>query len=154
MELEEQAPDVDTLLVSVGGGGLIAGIAAWYRGGVKVIGVEPKASPTLTRALDAGCPVDAETGGVAADSLAPRRVGDRVFPIVKSFVEGTVLVSDDAITSAQQVLWDALRVMAEPGGVAALAALVSGAYLPAADAHVGVIISGGNTMPANFNAQS
>jgi threonine dehydratase len=154
VELEEQAPDVDTLLVSVGGGGLIAGIAAWYRGSVKVIGVEPQASPTLTRALEAGCPVDAETGGIAADSLAPRRVGERVFPLVKSFVEGTVLVSDDAITSAQRVLWDALRVMAEPGGVAALAALLSGAYLPAADAHVGVIISGGNTMPANFTTQS
>jgi threonine dehydratase len=152
IELEAQAPDVDTLLVSVGGGGLIAGIAAWYRSRVKVIGVEPQASPTLTRALEAGCPVDAETGGIAADSLAPRRVGDRVFPIVRTFAERTVLVSDDAIASAQRVLWDASRVMAEPGGAAALAALLSGAYLPAANAHVGVIISGGNTMPASFNS--
>jgi threonine dehydratase len=151
MELEEQTPEVEALLVSVGGGGLIAGIAAWYGGRIKVIGVEPEASPTLTRALEAGCPVDAETGGIAADSLAPRRVGDRVFPIAKALVAGTVLVSDDAIKGAQRVLWDAVRVLAEPGGVAALAALLSGAYPASADAHVGVVISGGNTVPASFN---
>jgi threonine dehydratase len=99
--------------------------------------------------------VDAETGGIAADSLAPSRVGDRVFPIAKTFTDGTVLVSDEAIASTQQVLWELLRVMTEPGGAAALAALLSGAYLPAANAHVGVIIiSGGNTMPASFNTRS
>src|SRR6201999_3804804 len=104
LELGEQAPDIDTLLVSVGGGGLIAGIAAWYAGRIKVIGVEPFASPTLTRALEAGHPVDADAGGVAADSLAPRRVGDRVFPIAGKYVHDTVLVTEDAILNAQKVL--------------------------------------------------
>ena len=94
MELGEQAPDLDTLLVGVGGGGLIAGIAAWYRGRIKVVGVEPFAAPTLTKALAAGRPVDVEAGGIAADSLAPRRVGERVFPIVKEYVQGVVLVAD------------------------------------------------------------
>src|SRR3954470_19454925 len=81
LELDRQAPDIDTVLVSVGGGGLVAGIAAWYAGRVKVIGVEPTTAPTLTKALEAGRPVDAEAGGLAADSLAPRRIGERVFPI-------------------------------------------------------------------------
>src|SRR5947208_8568000 len=102
LELAGQAPDIDTLLVSVGGGGLIAGVAAWYGGRIKVIGVEPEASPTLTRALEAGCPVDAEAGGLAADSLAPRRVGERVFPIVKTHVHSVVLVTDDAIVKSKE----------------------------------------------------
>ena len=101
LELEQQAADIDTVLVSVGGGGLIAGIAAWYAGRVKVVGVEPFASPTLTKAFEAGHPVDAEAGGLAADSLAPRRVGERVFPIVQKYARQTVLVSDDAIANAQ-----------------------------------------------------
>jgi threonine dehydratase len=150
MELDEQAPDIATLLVSVGGGGLIAGVAAWYAGRIKVIGVEPFASPTLTKALQAGHPVDADAGGVAADSLAPRRVGARVFPVAKKYVHGTVLVSEDAILNAQQVLWDVLRIVAEPGGVAAFSALCSGAYKPIAGERVAVIISGGNTTAVNF----
>jgi threonine dehydratase len=150
MELDRQAPEFDTLLVSVGGGGLIAGVAAWYAGRIKVIGVEPLASPTLTKALQAGHPVDAEAGGVAADSLAPRRVGDRVFPVAKKYVHGTVLVTEDAILNAQQLLWDAVRVVAEPGGVAAFSALCSGAYQPIAGERVAVIISGGNTTAVNF----
>ncbi|HEX7969340.1 MAG TPA: threonine/serine dehydratase, partial [Stellaceae bacterium] len=136
-ELEQQAGDLDTLLVAVGGGGLIGGIAAWYGGRVKVVGVEPEAAPTLTRALAAGRPVDAEAGGIAADSLAPRRVGERVFPIAKRYVERVILVSDDAIRRAQAALWDALRVVAEPGGAAALAALLAGGYRPRHDEHVG-----------------
>src|SRR5882757_7343393 len=123
MELDEQVPDIDTLLVSVGGGGLIAGIAAWYAGRIKVIGVEPSASPTLTKALEAGRPVDAEAGGLAADSLAPRRVGARGFPIVQKYAPQTVLVSDDEIAAAQATLWRALRIVAEPGGAAAFSAL-------------------------------
>jgi threonine dehydratase len=150
MELEQQAPGIDTLLVSVGGGGLIAGVAAWYAGRVKVIGVEPLASPTLTEALQAGHPVDADAGGVAADSLAPRRVGDRVFPIASKYVHGTVLVTEDAIVNAQKVLWDVLRVVAEPGGVAAFSAICSGAYKPATGERVAVIISGGNTAAVKF----
>jgi threonine dehydratase len=150
MELDEQAPDIDTLLVSVGGGGLIAGVAGWYARRVKVIGVEPFASPTLTKALEAGHPVDAEAGGVAADSLAPRRISDRVFPVARKYVHGTVLVTEDAILDAQKVLWEVLRVVAEPGGVAAFSAISSGAYKPSAGERVGVIISGGNTTAVKF----
>ena len=112
LELESQAPDIDTVLVSVGGGGLIAGIAAWYAGRIKIVGVEPFASPTLTKALEAGHPVDAEAGGLAADSLAPRRVGEKVFPIIQKYVQRTVLVFDSAIASAQATLWRALRIVA------------------------------------------
>ena len=150
LELEEQAPDLDTLLVSVGGGGLIGGIAAWYAGRIRVVGVEPEASPTLTRALEAGHPVDVEAGGLAADSLAPRRVGEIVFPLVQSYVDQVVLVSDDAIRSAQEVLWRVLRVVAEPGGVAALSALLSGGYRPQSGERVGVLVSGGNTTAVDF----
>src|SRR5882672_1062494 len=113
LELAGQAPDIDTVLVSVGGGGLVAGIAAWYAGRIKVIGVEPLASPTLTKALEAGHPVDAEAGGLAADSLAPRRVGELVFPIVQKYAPRTLLVSDDAIAEAQKILWRALRIVGE-----------------------------------------
>lgn len=151
IELDDQAPKIDTLLVSVGGGGLIAGIAAWYASRIKVVGVEPFAAPTLTRALEAGHPVDAEAGGLAADSLAPRRVGDRVFPIAKSHVHNVVSVADDAILAAQKLLWQLLRVVAEPGGAAALSALLCGAYQPKSGERVAVIISGGNTTAVNFD---
>jgi threonine dehydratase len=151
LELAEQAPDIDTLLVSVGGGGLVAGIAAWYAGRIKVIGVEPFASPTLTKALEAGHPVDAEAGGLAADSLAPRRVGELVFPIVRKYAPQTVLVTDEAIAGAQATLWRALRIVAEPGGAAAFSAILSGAYRPEAGERVGVVICGGNTAAVNFD---
>src|SRR5580704_13261216 len=97
LEFEQQIGGLDTLLVSVGGGGLVAGIAAWYRGRVRILGVEPESAPTLTRAVEAGRPVDAEAGGIAADSLAPKRVGELMFPIAQAHVSGTVLVTDDAI---------------------------------------------------------
>src|SRR6202011_14190 len=97
LELSSQAPGLDTLLVAVGGGGLIGGIAAWYAGRIKVIGVEPEGAPTLSEALRAGEPVDAPTGSIAADSLAPRQVGKLMFPIAQAFVERVVLVSDEAI---------------------------------------------------------
>ena len=151
MEFAEQAPEIDTLLISVGGGGLIAGIAAWYGGRVKVVGVEPFTAPTLTEALAAGHPVDAEAGGVAADSLAPRRVGERVFPIAKAYVQDVVLVTDDAIVEAQRALWRVLRLVAEPGGAAAFAALLSGAYRPAPGERLGVVICGGNTTAVRFD---
>jgi len=151
LELESQIGDLDTLLVAVGGGGLIGGIASWYEGKIRVVGVEPEAAPTLTRALAAGRPVDAEAGGLAADSLAPRRIGDRVFPIVERFVERVVLVPDDAILHAQQALWATLRVVAEPGGAAAFAALLAGRYRPHSGEHVGVLLSGANTVAVNFD---
>jgi threonine dehydratase len=151
LELEEQVADLNTLLVAVGGGGLIAGIAAWYRRRVRVVGVEPEASPTLTKAMRAGRPVDAEAGGIAADSLAPRRVGERVFPILTRQMERVVLVSDDAIRQAQKALWATLRVVAEPGGAAALAALLSARYEPRPGDRVGVLLSGANTVAVDFD---
>lgn len=150
MEFEQQAADLDTLLVAVGGGGLIGGIAAWYAGRVRVVGVEPEAAPTLRRALEAGRPVDAEAGGIAADSLAPRRVGELMFPLAQRHVSGVALVTDDAIRDAQETLWKDLRVVAEPGGAAAFAALCSGRYKPEAGERVGVVVSGGNTVAVDF----
>jgi threonine dehydratase len=149
MELAEQAT-VDTVLVSVGGGGLIGGVAAWFAGSVKVVGVEPELAPTLTEALKAGRPVDAPAGGIAADSLAPRRVGELMFPIARAHVARVALVSDEAIRRAQEVLWSAVRIVAEPGGAAAFAALLSGAYAPAAGERVGVVVCGGNTTAVDF----
>jgi len=150
MELSQQAPDLDTVLVPVGGGGLIGGIAAWYAGSVKIIGVEPEAAPTLTAALKAGLPVDAEAGGVAADSLAPRRIGGLMFPLAQSYVDRVVLVTDADIRRAQAALWESLRVVAEPGGAAALAGLLCGGYVPVAGERVGIVISGGNTTAVDF----
>jgi threonine dehydratase len=145
LEFEEQDPAVDSVLVAVGGGGLIGGIAAWYAGRTKVVGVEPELAPTLERALAAGRPVDAPAGGIAADSLAPRRVGELMFPIAQAYVSGVVLVSDDAITAAQSALWKTLRVVAEPGGAAALAAVLSGRYRASRGERVGVLVCGANT---------
>jgi threonine dehydratase len=150
MEFEEQAPELDTLLVAVGGGGLIGGIAAWYGGRVRVIGVEPEAAPTLTNAFAAGEPVDSEAGGIAADSLAPKRVGKLMFAIAQQYVERVALVPDDAIQQAQRALWSGLRIATEPGGAAALAALLCGRYQPAAGERVGVLICGGNTGAVQF----
>jgi threonine dehydratase len=136
----------------VGGGGLIAGLAAWYAGRINIIAVEPEKAPTLTRALEAGRPVDAEAGGVAAESLAPRRVGELVFPVIQRYIDKTVLVSDESILDAQRRLWTTLRVVAEPGGAAALAALTSGQYVPTHNERVGVLICGGNTAVVNFRS--
>jgi len=150
MEFEEQCPDVDTLLVAVGGGGLIGGVAAWYARRIKIVGVEPEAAPTLTHALRAGAPVDSPAGGIAADSLAPKRVGSLMFPIAQTRVDRVVLVSDASILAAMEALWKTLRVLAEPGGAAALAALLSGAYVPKRTERVGVLVCGGNTSAVNF----
>jgi threonine dehydratase len=151
LEFEGQSPALDALLVAVGGGGLIGGMAAWYAGRVPLVGVEPEAAPTLTRALEAGEPVDAPAGGVAADSLAPRRVGALMFPLAQRYIARTVLVSDEAIREAQRALWKTLRVVAEPGGSAALAAIISGAYPVAAGRTVGVLLCGANTTAVNFD---
>ncbi len=150
LEYEEQAPGLDALLVAVGGGGLIGGIAAWYAGRVPVVGVEPEEAPTLTRALAAGEPVDSPAGGVAADSLAPKRVGAMMFPIAQRHVARTVLVTDDAIREAQRALWKTLRIVAEPGGAAALASLTSGAFKPEPGQTVGVLLCGANTTAVEF----
>jgi threonine dehydratase len=150
LELTGQAPQLETLLVAVGGGGLIGGIAAWYGGSMRIVGVEPERAPTLTDALKAGRPVDAPAGGIAADSLAPRRVGELMFPIARAHVDRVVLVTDEAIAAAQRGLWESLRIAAEPGGAAVLAALQSGAYTPAANEKIGIVLSGGNTGAVRF----
>jgi threonine dehydratase len=154
LELEQQAPDLDTVIIAVGGGGLLAGAAAWYGNRVRMVGVEPEDAPTLTRAIAAGRPVDAPTGSVAADSLSPRRVGELVFPLVDAFVDRVLLVSDDAITRAQQALWERIRVVAEPGGAAAFAALEAGVYRPEPGERVGIVVSGGNTVAVDFSRQA
>ena len=148
IELEEQVPDLDTVLVAIGGGGLIAGIAAWFRGRVRVVGVEPVTCATMTAALAVGEPVVADVGGVAADSLGSARVGDHTFPLVRDHVDRVVLVEDDAIREAQRAYWDACRLIVEPGGAAALAALRSDAYRPEPGERVCVLASGANCDPA------
>ena len=145
LELEEQDPQLDSVLVAVGGGGLIGGVAAWYRNSVKVVAVEPIEAPTLNRALSAGRPVDSPAGGIAADSLAPRQVGQQMFPLAQQFVQQSLLISDDEILEAQKTLWDSVRIVAEPGGAAAFAGLLSGRYKPEPGERVGVIVCGGNT---------
>jgi threonine dehydratase len=152
LELQQQCPDLDTLLVAVGGGGLVAGIAAWYAGRIKLIAVEPEAAPTLANALRAGRPVDSPAGGIAADSLAPKRVGELMFPIAQEYVEKVILVSDGEITQAQKILWGVLRAVTEPGGAAAFAALLSRRYQPAPGERVGVLLCGANTTAVNFHS--
>jgi threonine dehydratase len=152
LELEQDAPETDTLLVAVGGGGLIGGIAAWYAGRTRIIAVEPELAPTLHAALAAGEPVDAPSGGIAGDSLAPRRVGSLMFPLAQAHVEKVVLVSDDAIQKAQLALWSSLRVVVEPGGAAAFAALLSGQYRPAPGERVAVLLCGANTTAVDFGS--
>ena len=149
-EWEADAPGLDTVLVAVGGGGLIGGIAAWYEGRTRIVAVEPEAAPTLHDALAAGRPVDAPGGGIAADSLAPRRVGQVMFPLAQRFVAQSVLVPDAAIAAAQRALWEVLRIAAEPGGAAAFAALLAGRYRPAAGERVGVLVCGANTDAVKF----
>jgi len=145
-ELTEQAPTAATVLVAVGGGGLIGGVAAWFADrAVKVVGVEPVGAPTLTEALKAGKPVDAPAGSIAADSLAPRRVGTLMFPIAQRHVDRVLLVEDDEIVRAQEALWNAFRLVVEPGGAAAFAALLCGRYTPAPDEQVVVVLCGANT---------
>ncbi|MDQ2810393.1 MAG: threonine/serine dehydratase [Actinomycetota bacterium] len=150
LELAGQVKDLDTVLVPVGGGGLIAGIAAYFAGTVRVIGVEPDGAPTLYYARTQGRPADAPAGSVAADALAPRRVGDLVFPITQSYVEDVVLVDDTAILVAQQALWQALRIAAEPAASVGIAALLTGAYQAAPGEHVAVVISGANMSPSRL----
>ena len=152
-ELQEQAPELDTLLVAVGGGGLLGGIVTWYAGTAampRLVAVEPEEAPTLTMALAAGHPVDAKAGGIAADSLAPRRVGELMLPLAQRYVDRVLLVSDDAIIRAQQELWRVLRLVAEPGGAAAFAALLAGLYQPRPGERVGIVVCGGNTTAVSF----
>jgi threonine dehydratase len=146
-EFEQDAPELTHILVACGGGGLIGGIAAWYVGSAAVISVEPEGCPGLHDALRAGQPVGAAVGGLAADSLGARQVGGLMFPIAQRFVSQAVLVPDAAIASAQRLLWDRFRLVAEPGGATALAALLCGRFVAPAGARVGVVVCGANTDP-------
>jgi len=157
LELAGQADRLDTVLVPVGGGGLIGGVAAWFGGTspkTRVVGVEPDGAPTLTRARAAGQPADAPAEGVAADALAPRRVGELMFPIAQAYVEDVVLVDDAAILAAQRVLWQTARIAAEPAASVGIAALLTGAYKPAPGEHVAVVISGANLSPGQLEEAS
>ncbi|HKR10502.1 MAG TPA: threonine/serine dehydratase [Pyrinomonadaceae bacterium] len=145
MELEEQSPRLDSLLIAVGGGGLIGGVAAWYENRTRIVSVEPELAPTLHLALNAGRPVDSPAGGIAADSLAPRQVGEMMFPIAQKYVSESVLVTDDHIREAQKKLWQTVRIVAEPGGATAFAALLSGRFKAEPGQRIGVVVCGGNT---------
>ena len=154
LELEGQCPRLDSLLVAVGGGGLIGGVASWYENRTRIMSVEPELAPTLQRALEAGRPVDSPAGGIAADSLAPRQVGQLMFPIAQKYVQKSLLVTDDQIIESQKKLWETMRIAAEPGGAAAFAALLSGRYKPQPGERVGVVVCGGNTDAVNFAVKS
>jgi threonine dehydratase len=150
LELAEQAASLDTVLVPVGGGGLLAGVASWFTGDVRVIAVEPEGAPTLSYARAAGQPADAPAGSVAADALAPRRVGELVFPITESYVDDVLLVDDASILAGQRALWRTFRVAAEPAASVGIAALLAGAYKPAPGEHVAVVITGANMSPSQL----
>ena len=144
LELQQQAPEVGTVVAAIGGGGLLAGVAAGYDAAVRVVGAEPEGAPTLTRALEAGRPVDAPTGSVAVDSLAPRRVGEHTFAVLDALDVEATLVSDEEIVAAQRTLWERLRLVAEPGGATAFAAVLAG-RLDLGSEPVAVVVSGANT---------
>jgi threonine dehydratase len=152
LDLEEQVPDLDSVLIAVGGGGLIGGVAAWYQDRVRVISVEPERAPSLERALAAGRVVEVDVSGVAADSLGARRVGEIMLPIARQFVSSSLLVSDEQIVRAQTFLWRSLRLVAEPGGATALAALLAGVYKPRDGERVGVVVCGANAELGQFPA--
>jgi len=151
IEIDAQCPGIDTLVVAVGGGGLIGGIAAYLRDRVKIVAVESDGAPTLHDAFLAGRPVDAPTGGIAVDSLAPKRVGSLMYAIASRYISpSVVLVTDENIRKAQLLLWDRLRVVAEPGGAAAFAAILSRKYRPSEGERVAILVCGGNTTAVDF----
>ncbi|MEI8147195.1 MAG: threonine/serine dehydratase [Alphaproteobacteria bacterium] len=152
LEWEEDAGPLNTVLVAVGGGGLIGGMARWFDKRVRVVGVEPEGSRALHAALSAGQPVDVEVNSIAADSLGARNVMSRVHEVSSRYVDHVVLVPDEAIREAQRRLWRELKVAAEPGGAAALAALLCGAYKPAEGERLGVLACGANVDLAGLAA--
>jgi len=150
-ELETQCSGLDTLLVAVGGGGLIAGIAAWFEGRIRVVGVETKRTASMTAALASGEPVDIDVGGIAADALGARRVGELCFAVAQRLVDRIVVIDDDDVRRAQRDLWQRLRLLVEPAGAAAPAALLSGAYRPEPGERVAVLLCGANVDPRSMD---
>ena len=151
-EFEQDAPGLTHILVATGGGGLIGGIAAWYAGSAEIVSVEPELCPTLHDALKAGQPIPAPVGGIAADSLGARQAGSLMFPIAQRFVSQTILVTDEAVRAAQRRLWDDFRLIAEPGGAVAAAAVLSGRFVPPPNARIGIVVCGANADPASIDA--
>ncbi|WP_137126766.1 threonine/serine dehydratase [Roseomonas sp. HF4] len=149
LEFEEDAPELTHVLVAAGGGGLYGGIASWYDGRIEMVIVEPDECPTLFVAGMASQPMDVPSGGIAADSLGARRVGTLAFEIMMRQGGRCVVVKDDAIRGAQRWLWDRLRIVAEPGGATALAAILSGAWAPPKGALAGVVVCGANCDPGS-----
>jgi threonine dehydratase len=148
LELSEQAPALDTVVVAVGGGGLVGGVAGWYGDRVRVVAVETEGTPALHAALAAGEPVEVAPGGLCVSSLGASRVGAHGFAAAQRWVDTSLLVTDDAVREAQHRLWEACALVAEPGGATALAALTSGAYVPEPGERVGIVVCGANTDPA------
>lgn len=146
-EWDEQGLEADTVLIAVGGGGLIGGALAWWQGARRVVAVEPETSCALNAALAAGAPVDVEVSGVAANALGAKRIGRLCFDLAQGQGISSVLVSDAAIVEAQRVLWREARLLVEPAGATALAALLSGAYVPAEGEKVAVLLCGANVAP-------
>jgi threonine dehydratase len=151
LELEQQAPDLEKVIVSVGGSGFIAGVAAWYGRTAQILGVEPEMAPSLHASLEAGRPVDVQTGGVAADALGCRRVGDLGFEIVKAANVECYLVTEDEILKAQKDLWRELRLIVEPAAALPLALLQSGKITVDTGVKVGLVLCGSNTDPAKLS---
>jgi threonine dehydratase len=149
MEMAQQIQGADTVLVAVGGGGLIGGIAAWYQGDARVIGVETVGTPTLHAARDGGGPIDVEVGGLAVSSLGSRRLGDIAWDVSTRWIDDSLLVTDEATAAAQRWLWDTCRLVAEPGAATPIAALMSGAYQPEPNEHVAVLVCGANVDPGS-----
>ena len=151
LEIEQQAGVPDAVLVSVGGGGLIAGIASWFERRTRVVALEPELAPTLFRARAAGQPVDVAVSGVAADSLGAKRIGDLAWAATQAHVADALLLSDEAIRAAQLWLWKEFKLAVEPAAALPLAALHSGAYKPRTDEKVCLIICGANLDPATLS---
>jgi threonine dehydratase len=150
LEIAEQVPECDSVLVAVGGGGLVSGVTIGLHGAARVVAVEPETCPTLHRALEDGGPVDVRVGGVAADALGASRLGEIAWSVARDHGVASLLVADEAITAARHWLWQHVRVAAEPAGATALAALLSGVYVPAKDEHLCVVVCGGNADPAGL----
>jgi threonine dehydratase len=149
-QLDTMGRDIDTVLVAVGGGGLMSGVATAVEGRAQVLGVEPARAPTLHAALDAGAPVDVPVSGVAADSLGARRLGSIGWEVARRLGVRSVLVDDDAIVSARRELWERYRLTVEAGAAAPIAALTSGAYKPDPDERMAIVLCGANTDPVDL----
>jgi threonine dehydratase len=141
---------IDRVLVAVGGAGLIGGVSCWFRGAVRVTGVETRGCRGLDAALRAGRVVDTDIAGLGADALGARRVGELGFAAARAWTDGVVVVDDADLVDAQRRLWQGLRVATEPAGAAALAALTAGALAPDPDERIAVVLCGGNVDPGTL----